>query len=315
MNPMRSIRQAVFAGALAAGCARGGPGTSDTVVVYAAASVATPLRTFARAYSVRTGAVSHIELGGSLEHARKLTELGRPADVLVLADHEVLASLMPKYVGWYLAFAHSRMVIAYTARSRRAAELTAANWPDVLTKAGVSIGRPDPSVAPAGYRALIMFQLAEQEYRRPGLADRLLQHADAHYVRPNAAELASLLEAGEVDYIVDYESVARAHGFQFITLPPTIDLSDPRRALEYARASVRVRGGSGDSITVHGTAILYALTIPVGAPHSFAARRFIDALLGPEGTHAFQAGFVELLPQPALVGSGAPAEVAARVVR
>ncbi|HUX34026.1 MAG TPA: hypothetical protein VMV51_09130, partial [Gemmatimonadaceae bacterium] len=42
----------------------------DTVVVYAAASLAAPLRALADSYAASTGTVSQIELGGSLAHAR-----------------------------------------------------------------------------------------------------------------------------------------------------------------------------------------------------------------------------------------------------
>ncbi len=112
----------------------------DTGVVYAAASLAGPLHAFADTYAVNTGTVSEIEIRGSIDHARKLTELHR--------------------------------------------------IPDVLAEPGVSISRPDPSIAPAGYRALIMLRLAERTMRRPGLAARVLANAGPRYVRPNAAASA-----------------------------------------------------------------------------------------------------------------------------
>ncbi|OYV62868.1 MAG: hypothetical protein B7Z72_14705 [Gemmatimonadetes bacterium 21-71-4] len=292
---------------------RAGSAGRDTVVVYAAASLAKPLRALADSYAVRTGAVSQIEIGGSLEHARKLTELHRIPDVLVLADYEVLASLRPRYLHWYLSFANNRMVIAYTDRSRGAAGINAGNWPDVLSRPGVTIGRPDPSIAPAGYRALIMLQLAERKLGEPGLAERVLANAGPRFIRPNAAELAALLDAGEVDYILDYESVARAHKFQYVTLPTSYDLSDPDSAAEYETAAVRVRGAAGDTVTMRGQPILYALAIPDSAPHPAAARRWVAELLGPNGTRDFSQAFVDVLARPQLVGTGAPPEVTAHV--
>lgn len=281
----------------------------DTVVVYAAASLAGPLHALADTYAANTGTVSQIEIGGSLDQARKLTELHRIPDVLVLADYEVVASLMPKYVHWYLVFANNRMVIAYNDRSRGGARINTANWPDVLAEPGVSIGRPDPSVAPAGYRALIMLQLAERTMRRPGLAARVLANAGPRHMRPNAGELAALLDAGEVDYIIDYESVARAHHFQYVSLPVTVDLSDAGMAEQYAAASVRVRGAAGDTVTMHGQPILYALAIPASAPHPDAARRWVAELLGSVGRRDLANAFVNLLANPQLVGTGAPPEV------
>jgi molybdate/tungstate transport system substrate-binding protein len=285
----------------------------DTVVVYAAASLARPLQALADTYAVKTRTVSQIEVGGSLEHARKLTELHRIPDVLVLADYEVLASLMPNYLHWYLAFASNRMVIAYTERSRGAERIDTANWPAVLAAPGVSIGRPDPSTAPAGYRALIMLQLAARTFNQPKLPARILANAGPRYIRPNAAELAALLDAGEVDYIIDYESVAREHQFKYITLPLSIDLSDPGMTAQYAAASVRVRGAHGDTVTMRGQPILYALAIPDSAPHPAAARRWVAELLSAAGRRALTAGYVDVLDKPVLVGTGAPPEVTAHV--
>src|SRR6185436_3171486 len=54
------------------------------------------------------------------------------------------------------------------------------------------------------------------------------------------SDLVALLQAGELDYIVDYESLARANHLRYIRLPAEIDLGDPARAAQYARVSVRV---------------------------------------------------------------------------
>ncbi|MGH7669345.1 MAG: extracellular solute-binding protein [Gemmatimonadaceae bacterium] len=322
MHPLRSglrVGVAALAALALTACTGGHSGRAvagrDTVVVYAAASLAAPLRALADSYGERTGTVSQIEIGGSLEHARKLTELHRIPDVLVLADYEVLASLMPKYLHWYLSFANNRMVIAYTSRSHGARTIDGANWSDVLAQPGVRIGRPDPSTAPAGYRALLMLQLAERDLAEPGLAARVLANAGPRFLRPNASELAVLLEAGEVDYIIDYESVARAHHFEYVTLPTSIDLSDPDSTVSYERASVRVVGATGDTVTMRGQPILYALAIPDSAPHPAAARRWVAALLGDSGTRDFRAAFVDMLANPRLTGTGAPPEVTARVAR
>jgi hypothetical protein len=41
-------------------------------------------------------------------------------------------------------------------------------------------------------------------------------------MRGNAAELAGLLELGELDYIFEYESLARSHEFRYLLLPPAV---------------------------------------------------------------------------------------------
>jgi molybdate/tungstate transport system substrate-binding protein len=237
-----------------------------------------------------------MESGGSLEHARKVTELHRIPDVLALADHEVFPQLlMPAHVESYVQFARNRMVVAYTQRSRFANEVSAASWREVLQRPGVEVGRPDPDRAPAGYRTLIVLRLAESHYRDPGLVARVLARSPPRNMRGNAAELAGLLELGELDYIFEYESLARSHGFRSVALPREIDLGDPSLAARYSQASVRVAGRTPrDSATFTGAPILYGVAIPREAPHPAAARRFVDFLLG-EGKAHLRAAHVDVL--------------------
>src|SRR5215212_2298493 len=121
--------------------ARGASGRGDggdAIVVYNAGSLARPLRavldSFARAERVRV----EQENAGSLETARKLTELGKVPDVIALADEEVFPNyLVPEHVSWYARFARNRMVLAYTDRSKFAAEVTPENWWEVVQRPGV----------------------------------------------------------------------------------------------------------------------------------------------------------------------------------
>ena len=304
--PHPGIRLAVAVTALATACADGsrtGQPGGDTVVAYVAASLMHPLRATADSFSRQTGTVVLFESGGSLEHARKVTELGRIPDVLLLADHEVFDRLLvPSYVGWYVQFARNRMVIAHTPRSRFAGEIGADNWHEVLQRPGVEVGRPDPDRAPAGYRTLLVMQLAESYYGERGLAARLLARAPPRNVRADAAELAVLLEAGEIDYIFEYESLARSRRFRYVTLPSEIDLGDPAFAPHYARASVRVAGLTPrDSVTFRGSPILFGLGIPLRAPNPRAAAQFVDFLLG-DGKRLLRAAHVNVLDMPRVVG-------------
>jgi molybdate/tungstate transport system substrate-binding protein len=286
---------------------------ADTLVLFIAASLTRPIQPVLDAFTARTGIVVHRESGASLEHVRKITELHRVPDVLLLADADVFPSLLvPKYATWYAEFARNRMVVAYTSRSKHARQITASNWMDILQRRDVEIGRTDPDIAPVGYRTLMLFQLAERFYKRPGLRDGLLSHAPARNMRPNAAELAGLLAAGELDYIYDYQSVAESNGFLFVTLPDAINLGDPNRVGEYATAVVRVRGSTrGSQTELRGQPILYGLSVPTEAPHSAAARRFLDYLTSPGVIEALRAAHVAMLDHPIAIGTGVPAELRA----
>lgn len=267
------------------------------LVVYNAGSLALPFQQLLAAFaSKHPGVTPAQESSGSLEAARKLTELGKIPDVLAVADYNVITKLLiPGYATDYIPFATNAMVLAYTERSRHAQEISGENWWRILLEPGVRWGHSNPALDPNGYRSLMVFQLAEQHYREPGLATRLNRALDPRYVRAAEAQLVGLLQAGELDYAWSYRSLAASNGLKWVALPPEVDLSDPARATTYARAIVRLPGPrmSGDSVEFRGEPILYALTIPNAAPHPAIARAFVDFVRSPEGAAILQhAGFV-----------------------
>jgi molybdate/tungstate transport system substrate-binding protein len=269
----------------------------DTAVIYLAASLTRAMQPVLDTFAARTGVVVQRESGASLEHARKLTELGRIPDILMLADEEVFPELLaPRFVTEWTVFARNRMVVAFTDRSKHAAEISASNWPEVLSRADVQVGRTDPDLAPAGYRTIIMLRLAERHYRSPGLADRLLANAPKRNIRGNAAELAALLAAGELDYIYEYRSLAIANSFRFVDLPPEIDLGDAAHAHTYATVTARARGPKpGTTVTFTGRPILYAMATPDAPPHPRAARELVAYLLGDDVRRMLRTGHVDML--------------------
>jgi molybdate/tungstate transport system substrate-binding protein len=262
---------------------------TDTLTVFDAGSLALPVKVALDSFAHRTHTVVQQENAGSLETARKLTELGRIPDVVALADYEVFPRyLVPKYVTWYTQFARNRMVITYTK-----GRITADNWFDVLTQPGVEVGRSDPKLDPAGYRALLVWQLAERYYKKPGLAGRLLAAAPARNMRPKSADLTALVQTGDLDYAWEYESVAQAAGLSYLALPKEIDLSDPSEAGAYREVAVRV-----DTVLVRGEPIVYGLSIPTHAPHPGTARRFVEFLLSADGRAILRREHLDALDMP-----------------
>lgn len=290
-----------------------GDGAAQTIVVFNAGSLARPLRAALDTFALASKARIEQESAGSLETARKLTELGKIPDVIALADHEVFPKLLiPKHVAWYVQFARNRMVIAYTPSSRGAGEINTGNWWQILLRPGVEVGRADPDLDPNGYRALISMQLAEKHAGVSGLAARMLANAPSRNVRPKGVELVGLLQAGELDYIWSYESVAQAANLSYLRLPPEVDLGSPELATWYAQAAVRVAGRSaGDTIEVRGEPIVYAVSIPLSAPHAALAERFVVFLLSEDGQRVLRDARLDALEKPVLVGTGAPESIAA----
>jgi molybdate/tungstate transport system substrate-binding protein len=312
--PMRRLMPGVLvcglvpalASSLAAQSTPAGP-----LVVFNAGSLAKPFSELLRAFKDKNPGVAPAqENSGSLEAARKLTELGKIPDVLAVADYGVIPKLLvPRFTSWHALFARTAMVLAYTDQSLGAGEINGRNWWQILQRPDVRWGHSDPTLDPAGYRSQMVFQLAERYYRQPGLAGRLGAALPSRYLRPKSADLIALLQVGELDYAWEYEAVAKVHGLRYVELPPEVSLGDPGRAEAYAHASVHLPGasrGGRDSVEFQGEPIVYALTIPTAAPHPKTAEAFVRFVFSPEGQAIIKANGFALLPEPLLGGPGKP---------
>jgi molybdate/tungstate transport system substrate-binding protein len=269
---------------LCGACGSGQTETREPVSVFAAASLARPLATLSSGFQRDERTVIRAELGGSLEQVRKLTDLARTPDVLMLVDDEVMAALMPAHLDWYVRFATTRIVVAYTDRSRHSDSITSENWWRTLSRDDVTIGRADSAIAPAGSRALAVLRRAGAYYQQGNLSEQLMGRAMLRFVRPNATELAALLEAGEVDYILEYESVARQYGFRYVALPNDL-----------------------------AVATLYGISVPRASTNAAAAAKFVAFVLSDEGKQIIRDANVDVLRVPVAMGTNLPAEVSDRV--
>lgn len=281
------------------------------LVVFNAGSLGLPFRNLLKAFKqAHPGVRTAQESAGSLESARKLTELGKVPDILAVADYAIIPKLLiPDHAGWYATFATNALVIAFRNESQGALEIDSHNWYRVLLRPGIRTGRSDPALDPAGYRTLMVWQLAERYYQQPTLA-RLLQNASPpRYMRPKEADLTALLQLGELDYIWTYSSIAQTNGFRWVDLPPEMNLSDPAEAAAYAAARVVLPGASRsakDSVEFRGEPIVYAFTIPIGAPHPEIAEAFVRFLYSPAGQRILAEGGLRPTTPPALGGPGQP---------
>ena len=157
------------------------------LVVFNAGSMAVPFHRLLQAFGARhPGVRVSQENSGSLAAVRKLTELGRIPDVLVLADQTLFPALLqPRHVTWHLTFASNSMVLAVAPGLASRSMPSGDTWPDSLLRPGVRWGFADPAIDPAGYRTLMVFDLAGRHHHRPGLAAQLRDRADSRYQRPS----------------------------------------------------------------------------------------------------------------------------------
>jgi len=284
---------------------------SGPLVVFNAGSLGKPFGDLLRAFKALHPDVEPAqENAGSLEAARKITELGKTPDVLGVADYGIIPKLLiPKYATWYATFARNAMVLIYTDQSVGAKEINGQNWWKVLLRPDVRAGHSNPALDPNGYRTLMVFQLAEKLYHQPGLAARLERAIPSRNIRPKEADLTALVQAGELDYSWSYESIAKTAGLRYVKLPAEINLSDPKLADTYSKVSIRVPAGSKagkDSLEVRGEPIVYAVTIPTAAPHSGIAEAFVRFLFSAQGQSVLTSNGFTVIPKPLLGGPGRP---------
>lgn len=274
---------------------------SGDLVIFHAGSLASPFQAISEEFLRQYPEVKILrEAAGSRACARKISDLGRPCDVFASADYSVIDTLLiPKFASWNLRFARNEMAIVYAEKSRRAKDITAENWYEILLDKEVAFGRSDPNSDPCGYRAVLTMQLAEKFYKKTGLAQAFLSK-DQNLIRPKETDLLALLEVGAIDYAFLYRSVAIQHKLPYVQLPKEVNLGDAALADLYKTVSVELTGEKpGATITQIGEPMAYGVTIPLNAPNRAAALAFVKFLLDKKGGLAV----MEAQGQPSMVPS------------
>ncbi|MDY0297428.1 MAG: tungstate ABC transporter substrate-binding protein WtpA [Acidobacteriota bacterium] len=256
-----------------------------------AGSLSVPFNEVAAAFMRRNPGVKvKLEAHGSRTAARQIADLGRSAEVMASADSQVIRNLLiPAHADWCIDFASNEMVLMYTERSRGKDEINAGNWYRILLRDDVEYGHSDPNADPCGYRTIMTWQLAEDYYgtRDPdarNLSAKLRAGMPARNLRPKEVDLLALLEAGELDYIFIYRSVAEQHHAPYLILPDEINLKSIDMKDYYARAVVRLTGKvPGQWIEMRGAPMVYGVTLPRNAKHPEWGVKFIAFLLSDPG--------------------------------
>jgi len=256
------------------------------LVMFHAGSLSVPFQAMEKAFEAQYPKVDLIrEASGSQQAARKVTDLKKPCDIIGSADYKVIDKLLvPDYADWNIRFATNQLVLCYTDKSEYADTINVGNWYEILQKKGVVWGHSDPNLDPCGYRALMVLQLAEKHYQKPGLYEAAIANRPQENVRPKSVELVSLLQTGNMDYAWEYLSVAVQHGLKYVVLPDEINLGNYQFDDFYAQAMVQVSGKQpGTLMELKGGSCTYGITLIKNAPNPEAAVAFLEYMLSPDG--------------------------------
>ncbi|MCP4547625.1 MAG: tungstate ABC transporter substrate-binding protein WtpA [bacterium] len=275
---------------------------SGELVIFHAGSLSVPFRQLSAAFMERhPGVTVKAEAAGSRDCARKISDLGRPCDVMASADYTVVSTLlMPEHTDFNIRFVTNEMAIAYTPHSRKHDRFSAENWYEIMLSDDVAFGRADPNRDPCGYRSVMVMQLAERYYGVEGLARDLADKDGDKYIRPKETDLLALLEAGEIDYLFIYRSVAEQHNLEMLLLPNEVNLKSADLGDLYVGTTVKVTGKKpGEFITKRGSPMVYSVTIPKSAENRAAAEAYVAMLLSEQGRAIMEAnGQPALHPAP-----------------
>jgi len=255
------------------------------VIIFHAGSLTIPFAKMEKVFEAKYPGVDiNREPAGSRKCARKISDLKKPCDIMASADFTVIDGLLiPEYANWNIRFATNRLVLCYTDKSRYADKINADNWYEILQKKGVVWGHADPNADPCGYRSVMVLQLAEKYYKKPGLYQRLINSRPKENIRPKSVELVALLQTGNMDYAWEYRSVAVQHGLKFLELPDDINLGNYKHDNFYKEAVVELTGKKpGTTVKKKGKSCTYGITLIKNAPNREAAIAFLKYLLEPQ---------------------------------
>lgn len=275
-----------------AGCERK---TATDLRIFHAAGLTTVLEGMRDACKT-AGIALQLEGSGSQVACRKLNDLRRPCDVIILADNDLVVPMLNDTCSWRLDFANDSIVLAVGSRAPDTAAAEE-DWVPVLLRENIRLGRSNEATSPIGYRTLLVWQLQGIRSSDSTLADRLI--AKTAKVVDDVERLTPLLREGELDYAFVYRSTCIAHDIRYIELAPEINLGDS--AQDYSAAEVRpeVMGKSGKP--VKGAPITLTLSIPDNEADTAHARQFIEMLLGEQSGLLERNGYVPL-SQPQFYG-------------
>jgi molybdate/tungstate transport system substrate-binding protein len=289
-----------------------------TIIIYAADSLGQQLNSTANKFESQHPNVNvQIHYMGSSAAIRQITDLNKTADIVASADYGLIdKQLIPDYTSFNLKYARNEMVIAYTDKSKNSSQINSNNWYQIFSQNNVKFGFSDPNSDPAGYRAVMMIQLANTYYNNSTIFDNLVAKNSAIIsqvngtgyvvncptnlnpgskimIRPDVAQMMPSLQSDAIDYLITYKSLAAHAGVKYITLPAMLQLSNTTYEPDYKKIHLIQFSGTSKSKTLTLTPIVYGITVLSKAPQKQLAIEFVQLLLSPTGTQIIKDSFQE----------------------
>jgi molybdate/tungstate transport system substrate-binding protein len=288
--------------------------TTQQVVVWHAGSLTNSFKSLETAFTCQTGVQVVDHATGSLDLVRQITFGGQAADVVAPADFlDIELFLKPAGDANYdIKFASTKMVLGYlqsdlTAKGYTIADSTpfspptsipnaVAGFYNVLLQPNIAIGETGAYSDPTGYRAPMIFRLAQSYFKTPSLYNNLLNHLTA-----TAAQGSPSIVLGQgYDFQFVYEVSAYASAksnpdYRYVNIPDEINLGNPALNEFYRQAEIVVPDLSGTGFTaIPGHNVVYGVTIMKTAQNPANAVAFVQYLLGSNGQATLQSNLFKV---------------------
>ncbi len=228
-----------------------------------------------------------LELHGQGQGASALAQLIvagslRPDVFVSITPGPMLAVLRAGKAWGAVPIASTRMVIAYSAESRFAPRLRAAQegkaaWWQVLEEPGLRFGRTDPATDPQGRNIIFTMMLAAKKYGQPDLVQKILGPTVNPQQISMETGVQSRLQAGQLDAASAYRIQPGAFHLPFLDLPHDVDLS----GTDVHERNPEIQLQAGGKTFVPEPLVFYAAALR-GASNAAGAEAFVHWLGGAE---------------------------------
>lgn len=284
-----------------------------TLTILAAGSLAPVLPPIASRFANATPGVSAPSAAetftGSIAAMSDIASLGQAYDVAIVADYRLIPQMLePKNAQWEIMFAADPVVLAYDPSVAALSGANSTDWGEKLVASGGALGVSNASTDPLGYAEIFVLQL--EGSLEEGNASTLYGHFYSGSVGAHASPRSSATRTAPESqasvligqhlvaaYLV-YQSYAVSSRLTYLPLDPRVNLGSTSLSAvsEYAQASTTISTSSGTEV-VHGSAVLFSVTVPSNAPDPVLGELFTAYLVAPAtAPQLLAAGFLPLSP-------------------
>jgi molybdate/tungstate transport system substrate-binding protein len=304
--------------ALLVGCSKNSP-AQKTLVIFHHGSPTPAIEAAEKVFESKYPDTKVLrEKDDALPNMRKVTDLGKFADLVYTDDYSIIPPVMfPKFADFWIRYAHDEMTLAYASNSKYASEINGDNWYKILERPDVKWGIADPNAGPDGYFSLGQILLSNLYYKDDTIFNKLIAANSAisatesggHYVvncpenlspkspkvliRPDPETLYPMILAGEIDYAFGYMGSVIGEGpagIKTVNLPAEVNLSDLSLVSSvYNKVTINMFSDKPDrEISVKLGAKANGLTIPLNAQNKQGAADYLEIFLGTVGQDALK---------------------------